>query len=64
MLATIFILIMVVCIGMVELVVLRNRCATRPDVIEYVNEVIAGAVNNCRNCRVSIPLFIYVYVLK
>ena len=49
---------------MVELVVLRNRCATRPDVIEYVNEVIAGAVNNCHNCRVSIPLFIYVYVLK
>ncbi|KIM56736.1 hypothetical protein SCLCIDRAFT_1220175, partial [Scleroderma citrinum Foug A] len=37
--------------GMVELVVLRNRCASRPDVIDYVNEVIAGAVNSCRNCR-------------
>lgn len=49
---------------MVELVVLRNRCACRPDVIDYVNEVIAGAVNSCRNCRVSIPPFIYVYVLR
>ena len=65
MLANIFILTqMAVCIGMVELVVLRNRCATQPDVIEYVNEVIAGAVNNCCNCHVSIPSFIYVYVLR
>ena len=61
---SILILTMTLCIGMVELVVLRNRCASRPDVIDYVNEVIAGAVNSCHNCRVSIPPFIYVYVLR
>ena len=56
MLATIYILTVIVCIGMVELAVLQS------DVIEFVNEVITGAVNTYHNCCLSIPSFIYVYV--
>jgi len=56
-------LTMTLCIGMVELAVIRNCCRTRPDIIDYVNEVIAEAVSNHRNCRVSVLHFIYIYVL-
>ncbi|KAL4065179.1 hypothetical protein J3A83DRAFT_4414365 [Scleroderma citrinum] len=37
--------------GKVELVVLHHCCAARPDLIDYVNEVIAKAVEDRRNCH-------------
>ncbi|KAL4075327.1 hypothetical protein V8B97DRAFT_1883409 [Scleroderma yunnanense] len=36
--------------GKVELVVLRHCCAAWPNLIDYVNEVIAKAVEDCHNC--------------
>ena len=63
-LATTLILIINLCIGTVELAVLRNCCTTRLDIIDYVNDVITKAVNYRRNCRVSIPLFVYIYILR
>ena len=41
-------------LGHVELAVLCGCCAPRPDLIDYVNDVIAQAVEDRRNCRVSV----------
>jgi len=40
-------------LGYIELAVLRGCCASRPDLIDYVNVVIAQAVGDRRNCRVG-----------
>jgi len=62
--AAALILTVALCIGKVELVVLHHCCAARPDIINYVNEVIAEAIDDRHNCRVSILPIIYVFTLK
>ena len=41
-------------LGHVELAVLRGCCAPCPNLIDYVNDVIAQAVEDRRNCHVSV----------
>lgn len=40
-------------VGEVELAVIRNCSAARPDILEYVNGVIAEAVGDRKGVRVS-----------
>jgi hypothetical protein len=42
-------------VGNVELAVLRGKCIQRPDLLDYVNEVIGEAVNDRKNVRVCFP---------
>ncbi|KIM50385.1 hypothetical protein SCLCIDRAFT_34337 [Scleroderma citrinum Foug A] len=37
--------------GNVELVVIRNCCGSQPDILDYVNEVISEAVNDCKGAH-------------
>lgn len=50
-------------VGNVELVVIRNCCGSRPDILEYVNEVISEAVNDCKGVRVSCTCYPLLYYL-
>ena len=50
-------------LGYIELAVLRGCCASQPDLIDYVNVVIAQAVGDRRNCRVGNG-YLHVYILN
>jgi hypothetical protein len=50
-------------IGKVELAVICDCCGTCPDILEYVNDVISEAVNDCKGVRVSCIFYPLLYCL-